>query len=191
MKTFEFTEEQRHELIEIFVHGTIQELLSRIEAIVSAPITPEPASDKLIEAFCEKHAILPETLISVYNDNLERIKSILSTPEPGESGQSAEDYLVSNGLQVIGNYMFSMVDVAKMLTTYASHVCADKDREIQHWKDQGAKECIELFHANYELSCIKKELDRLNESLTVMIQMNAGLEKELEVFKYQTKWSHH
>ena len=132
------------------------------------------------------------------NDNIDHflllVQQIVSeriTTEPGESGQSAEDYLVSNGLQVIGNYMFSMVDVAKMLTTYASHVCADKDREIQHWKDQGAKECIELFHANYELSCIKKELDRLNESLTVMIQMNAGLEKELEVFKYQTKWSHH
>ncbi len=40
-KTFEFTDEQRHELIEIFVHGTIQELLSRIEQIVSERITPE------------------------------------------------------------------------------------------------------------------------------------------------------
>ena len=49
MKTFEFTEEQRHELIEIFVHGTIQELLSRIETIVSERITPEPKAMKLTE----------------------------------------------------------------------------------------------------------------------------------------------
>ena len=145
MKTFEFTDEQRHELIEIFVHGTIQELLSRIEQIVSERITPE------------------QDTIKPYHEHGNSVAS-----DRTESGQSADGGIaIMEILQPIHRHPFDAEsgremeiwythkDVWNAMTTYASQVCADKEQEI----------------------------DRINESLTVMVNRNAELEKELEYAK--------
>ena len=52
--------------------------------------------------------------------------------------------------------------------TYASQVCADKEREIEKWREAGYNN-----HKNTER--LESEIDRLNESLTVMVRKNAEL----------------
>ena len=235
MKTFEFTDEQRHELIEIFVHGTIQELLSRIEQIVSERITPEPGSKSreriVLERLLDKikEAQSQGANYAIENEDVVAIALVLSinspsapiTPEPGESGQinakwdelertfnnkpfapidSTESGQSADGgiaimeiLQPIHRHPFDAEsgremeiwythkDVWNAMTTYASQVCADKEREMGLLKNElaKAKEEIEKSHMDkiYSIHDLKSELSAANESLTVMVRKNAELEE--------------
>ncbi len=161
MKTFEFTDEQRHELIEIFVHGTIQELLSRIEQIVSERITPE------------------QDTIKPYHEHGNSVAS-----DRTESGQSAEEKALS-ALSFVRTYQTNNQRdwlkiyedvVAGIVLHYASQVCADRDARI-------TEQAAELRFRHDRIGELNFEIDRLNESMTVMLRKNAELEKELEYAK--------
>lgn len=157
------TEDQR-EQIKSSVHEWHNEvmnmawLLDRIEQIVS---------DRLI--------------IKPYHEHGNSVAS--DRTEPGESGQSAEDVLKG----MYGNntqYGYSFNSTIEAMRLHAAQVCADKDREIdarvEHW-DKYYKSCLSMCsRLTDENKHLKSELDRLNESLTVIVRKNAELEKEVK-----------
>ena len=160
-----FTEQERDFLKQEFAdlcHAAINSMITagsfvrsidRIEAIVSERITPEAGE-----------SVKPVPSIPIVGGG-----SVASDrTEPGESGQSADGGIaIMEILQPIHRHPFDAEsgremeiwythkDVWNAMTTYASQVCADKEQEI----------------------------DRINESLTVMVNRNAELEKELEYAK--------
>ncbi len=162
MKTFEFTDEQRHELIEIFVHGTIQELLSRIEQIVSERITPE------------------QDTIKPYHEHGNSVAS-----DRTESGQSAEDVL--KGLLNRGMYEFSYSanECLQAMHTYASQVCADKEADLQDMTAMRESAMRTVKNLADRIEPLQNEIDRLNESMTVMLNRNTELEDEVSMLKSQ------
>ena len=184
--------------------GSFVRSIDRIEAIVSERITPEPGSKSreriVLERLLDKikEAQSQGSNYAIENDDVVAIALVLSiktpsapiTPEPGESGQSAsaKDFLSKQALsgkiehEGVGQYSmtFDVDKLASILTTYASHVCADKEREIEYTKT-GASAIINMKQA--EIEAYLRDIDRLNESLTVMVNMNAELEKELEYAK--------
>lgn len=105
------------------------------------------------------------------------------THEPASSGQSAEDVLKG----MYGNntqYGYSFNSTIEAMRLHAAQVCADKDREIdarvEHW-DKYYKSCLSMCsRLTDENKHLKSELDRLNESLTVIVRKNAELEKEVK-----------
>ena len=110
-------------------------------------------------------------------DIIKRIEAIVSeriTPEPGESGQSAEDVLKG----MYGNntqYGYSFNSTIEAMRLHASQVCADKDREIDALNWAARMNRSDFLKA-------QSELDKANESLTVMLRENAELEKEVKRF---------
>jgi len=165
-----FTEQERDFLKQEFAdlcHAAINSMITagsfvrsidRIEAIVSERITPE-----------QGESIKPVPSIPIVGGN-----SVAS--DRTESGQSAEDVL--NGLLNRGMYEFSYSanECLQAMHTYASQVCADKEAKIKFWVD-GWNHLSRMYDQS------QSELDRLNESLTVMVRKNAELEKELEYAK--------
>ena len=160
-----FTEQERDFLKQEFAdlcHAAINSMITagsfvrsidRIEAIVSERITPE------------------QDTIKPYHEHGNSVAS-----DRTESGQSAEDVL--KGLLNRGMYEFSYSanECLQAMHTYASQVCADKDAKIKFWVD-GWNHLSRMYDQS------QSELDRLNESLTVMLRKNAELEKELEYAK--------
>ena len=123
------------------------------------------------------------------NDNIDHflllVQQIVSeriTPEPGESGQSAED---------VESIFYKLCDIARRdgasieyltkpnaieaMRLHASQVCADKDLEIEALNWAARMNRSDFLKA-------QSELDKANESLTVMLRENAELEKEVKRF---------
>jgi len=160
-----FTEQERDFLKQEFAdlcHAAINSMITagsfvrsidRIEAIVSERVTTE------------------QDTIKPYHEHGNSVAS-----DRTESGQSAEDVL--KGLLNRGMYEFSYSanECLQAMHTYASQVCADKDAKIKFWVDG-------WNHLSIMYDQSQSELDRLNESLTVMLRKNAELEKELEYAK--------
>ena len=113
------------------------------------------------------------------------------TPEPGESGQSAEDVLSRHISKEGLIEVFLTFDVLEAMNEYASihasQVCADKDVEIrtlERFRLEDAASAIKDQLISYEqIKSLRSELAKANESLTVMLRKNAELEKELEYAK--------
>ena len=147
--------------------GSFVRAIDRIEQIVSERLTIKP-----------------------YHEHGNSVAS--DRTEPGESGQSADGGIaIMEILQPIHRHPFDAEsgremeiwythkDVWNAMTTYASQVCADKDREISLLKKEldRAKEEIEKSHMDkiYSIHDLKSELSAANESLTVMVRKNAEL----------------
>ena len=82
--------------------------------------------------------------------------------EPGESGQSAED---------VESIFYKLCDIARR-----------DGASIEYLTKPNAIEAMRL-HASQVCADKEQEIDRINESLTVMVNRNAELEKELEYAK--------
>ena len=184
-----FTEQERDFLKQEFAdlcHAAINSMITagsfvrsidRIEAIVSERITPEAGE-----------SVKPVPSIPIVGGG-----SVASDrTEPGESGQSADGGIaIMEILQPIHRHPFDAEsgremeiwythkDVWNAMTTYASQVCADKEREMGLLKNElaKAKEEIEKSHMDkiYSIHDLKSELSAANESLTVMVRKNAEL----------------
>jgi len=113
----------------------------------------------------------------IYNDGLS---------EPGESGQSAEEIIRPDCYHedpLSPVLVITKEHALQAMTTYASQVCADKEREISLLKKEldRAKEEIEKSHMDkiYSIHDLKSELSAANESLTVLLRKNAELLKSV------------
>jgi len=160
-----FTEQERDFLKQEFAdlcHAAINSMITagsfvrsidRIEAIVSERITPE------------------QDTIKPYHEHGNSVAS-----DRTESGQSAEDVLKVLLNRGMYEFSYSANECLQAMHTYASQVCADKDAKIKFWVDG-------WNHLSIMYDQSQSELDRLNESLTVMLRKNAELEKELEYAK--------
>ena len=159
-KTFKFTEKERFLIFHLIENeqdeGTFT-LIDRIEQIVSERITPE------------------QDTIKPYHEHGNSVAS-----DRTESGQSAEDVkryasIGHNQLGLDDNGKWVLYeDHIKSMRLHASHVCADKDREIDR-----LEQSVVISAALIEDKI--KEIDRLNESLTVMVRGNDELEAEIEL----------
>ncbi len=123
------------------------------------------------------------------NDNIDHflllVQQIISeriTPEPGESGQSAEEIIRPDCYHedpLSPVLVITKEHALQAMTIYASQVCADKEREMGLLKNElaKAKEEIEKSHMDkiYSIHDLKSELSAANESLTVMVRKNAEL----------------
>ncbi len=122
---------------------------------------------------------------SMANNFIDRIEQIISeriTPEPGESGQSAEDVLDQHYKGYLKRIAFPEQVLAAM-TTYASQVCADRDARI-------TEQAAELRFRHDRIGELNFEIDRLNESLAVMVRKNDELLKSVrpEVVVPSEEW---
>ena len=190
-KTFKFTEKERFLIFHLIENeqdeGTFT-LIDRIEQIISERITPEPGSKSreriVLERLLDKikEAQSQGANYAIENEDVVAIALVLSinspsapiTTEPGESGQSAEDVLDQHYKGYLKRIAFPEQVLAAM-TTYASQVCADKDAKIKFWID-GWNHLSRMYDQS------QSELDRLNESLTVMLRKNAELEAQIDQF---------
>lgn len=131
--------------------------IKHIEQIVSERITPE------------------QDTIKPYHEHGNSVAS-----DRTESGQSAEDVL--KGLLNRGMYEFSYSanECLQAMHTYASHVCAYKDARI-------TEQAAELRFRHDRIGELNFEIDRLNESLAVMVRKNAELQDQIERFKNPLK----
>ena len=164
---------------------------------------------------------------SMANNFIDRIEQIISeriTPEPGESGQSADE--------IIRHYCYHEDPLSPVLVitkdhalqamrTYASQVCADKGREIEviqtDWQNKvdgwimgyrylekelsAAKQTIAendkiinesveavsvglrtMIDRRKKIESLESELDKANESITVLLRKNAELEAQIDQF---------
>ena len=165
-----FTEQERDFLKQEFAdlcHAAINSMITagsfvrsidRIEAIVSERITPEAGE-----------SVKPVPSIPIVGGG-----SVAS--DRTEQCESAKEFLsktTASGVierKGVGEYSmsFDIDKLASILTIYASQVCADKEREIEKWREAGYNN-----HKNTER--LESEIDRLNESLTVMVRKNAEL----------------
>ncbi len=135
------------------------------------------------------------------NDNIDHflllVQQIISeriTPEPGESGQSAEEIIRPDCYHedpLSPVLVITKEHALQAMTIYASQVCADKEREMGLLKNElaKAKEEIEKSHMDkiYSIHDLKSELSAANESLTVMVRKNAELQDQIERFKNPLK----
>ena len=167
-----FTEQERDFLKQEFAdlcHAAINSMITagsfvrsidRIEAIVSERITPE------------------QDTIKPYHEHGNSVAS-----DRTESGQSAEDVL--KGLLNRGMYEFSYSanECLQAMHTYASQVCADKEADLQDMTALRESAMRTVKNLADRIEPLQNEIDRLNESLTVMLRKNAELEKELEYAK--------
>lgn len=117
---------------------------------------------------------------------IEQIISERITPEPGESGQSADE--------IIRHYCYHEDPLSPVLVitkdhalqamrTYASQVCADKEADLQDMTAMRESAMRTVKNLADRIEPLQNEIDRLNESMTVMLRKNAELEKELEYAK--------
>ena len=149
----------------------------------SAPINPEPGESGQINAKWDE---LERTF------NNKPFAPIDST----ESGQSADGGIaIMEILQPIHRHPFDAEsgremeiwythkDVWNAMTTYASQVCADKEADLQDMTAMRESAMRTVKNLADRIEPLQNEIDRLNESLTVMVNMNAELEKELEYAK--------
>ena len=168
-KTFKFTEKERFLIFHLIENeqdeGTFT-LIDRIEQIVSERITPE------------------QDTIKPYHEHGNSVAS-----DRTESGQSADGGIaIMEILQPIHRHPFDAEsgremeiwythkDVWNAMTTYASQVCADRDARI-------TEQAAELRFRHDRIGELNFEIDRLNESLAVMVRKNAELEKEVVEYK--------
>ena len=123
-------------------------------------------------------------------DRIEQIISDRTTPEQCESGQSAEDILKGirwpDETPFVDMHQPTTDTILAAMRLHASQVCADKERE--NWKKIAddvinRAERLENGFLRAELTQVKSELDKANESLTVMLRKNAELENELHFKK--------
>ena len=168
-KTFEFTEKERDRCYDNLVsYNTNQikskELIDRIEQIVSERITPE------------------QDTIKPYHEHGNSVAS-----DRTESGQSAEDVL--KGLLNRGMYEFSYSanECLQAMHTYASQVCADKEADLQDMTALRESAMRTVKNLADRIEPLQNEIDRLNESLTVMVRKNAELQDQIERFKNPLK----
>ena len=176
MNTFTFSRKDR-ETIELWIDqypGTqenclkyVKQLIDRIEQIVSERITPE------------------QDTIKPYHEHGNSVAS--DRTESGESVQSAEEYLRNYmAWSNAGNVLYEKFVVVNAMTTYASHVCADKEREIrtlERFRLEDAASAIKDQLISYEqIKSLRSELAKANESLTVMLRKNAELEAQIDQF---------
>ena len=166
-KTFKFTKEQRGELFDSMSPLTKHRMglvLDRIEQIVSERITPE------------------QDTIKPYHEHGNSVAS-----DRTESGQSAEDVL--KGLLNRGMYEFSYSanECLQAMHTYASQVCADKEADLQDMTALRESAMRTVKNLADRIEPLQNEIDRLNESLTVMVRKNAELQDQIERFKNPLK----
>ena len=160
-KTFEFTEQEaellRKEQYKYLINDNMDHFLFLVQQIVSERITKEPET------------------IKPYHEHGNSVASDRTEP-----GQSAEDVL--KGLLNRGMYEFSYSanECLQAMHTYASQVCADKDAKIKFWID-GWNHLSRMYDQS------QSELDRLNESMTVMVIKNDELLEQIERFKNPLK----
>ena len=179
MKTFEFTEQEaellRKEQYKYLINDNIDHFLLLVQQIVSERITPEPGE-----------SVKPVPSIPIVGGG-----SVASDrTEPGESGQSAED---------VESIFYKLCDIArrdgasieyltkpnaiKAMRLHASQVCADKEADLQDMTDLRESAMRTVKNLADRIEPLQNEIDRLNESMTVMVRKNAELEKELEYAK--------
>ena len=171
-----FTEQERDFLKQEFAdlcHAAINSMITagsfvrsidRIEAIVSERITPE------------------QDTIKPYHEHGNSVAS-----DRTESGQSAEDVL--KGLLNRGMYEFSYSanECLQAMHTYASQVCADKEADLQDMTALRESAMRTVKNLADRIEPLQNEIDRLNESLTVMVRKNAELQDQIERFKNPLK----
>ena len=155
-KTFEFTELERSELYDWLLDDAD---IKHIEQIVSERITHE------------------QDTIKPYHEHGNSVAS-----DRTESGQSAEDVL--KGLLNRGMYEFSYSanECLQAMHTYASQVCADKEADLQDMTDLRESAMRTVKNLADRIEPLQNEIDRLNESLTVMLRKNAELEAQIDQF---------
>ena len=166
-----FTEQERDFLKQEFAdlcHAAINSMITagsfvrsidRIEAIVSERITPE------------------QDTIKPYHEHGNSVAS-----DRTESGQSAEDVL--KGLLNRGMYEFSYSanECLQAMHTYASQVCADKEADLQDMTAMRESAMRTVKNLADRIEPLQNEIDRLNESMTVMLRRNAELEAQIDQF---------
>ena len=166
-----FTEQERDFLKQEFAdlcHAAINSMITagsfvrsidRIEAIVSERITPE------------------QDTIKPYHEHGNSVAS-----DRTESGQSAEDVL--KGLLNRGMYEFSYSanECLQAMHTYASQVCADKEADLQDMTAMRESAMRTVKNLADRIEPLQNEIDRLNESMTVMLRKNAELEAQIDQF---------
>ena len=174
MKTFEFTEQEaellRKEQYKYLINDNIDHFLLLVQQIVSERITPEAGE-----------SVKPVPSIPIVGGG-----SVAS--DRTEQCESAKEFLsktTASGVierKGVGEYSmsFDIDKLASILTIYASQVCADKDARIKFWID-GWNHLSRMYDQS------QSELDRLNESLTVMVRKNAELQDQIERFKNPLK----
>ena len=125
----------------------------------SAPITPE------------------QDTIKPYHEHGNSVAS-----DRTESGQSAEDVL--KGLLNRGMYEFSYSanECLQAMHTYASQVCADKEADLQDMTAMRESAMRTVKNLADRIEPLQNEIDRLNESMTVMLRRNAELEAQIDQF---------
>ena len=209
-KTFEFTEQEaellRKEQYKYLINDNMDHFLFLVQQIVSERITKEPETIKPYHEHgnsvaSDRTEPGESGQINAKWDELERTfnNKPFAPIDSTESGQSADGGIaIMEILQPIHRHPFDAEsgremeiwythkDVWNAMTTYASQVSADKDRE--NWKKiayyiMNRAEGFEVVFLKSELVQCKSELAKANESLTVMIRKNAELEKELEYAK--------
>ena len=116
----------------------------------------------------------------IYNDGLS---------EPGESGQSAED---------VESIFYKLCDIARRdgasieyltkpnaieaMRLHASQVCADKEADLQDMTALRESAMRTVKNLADRIEPLQNEIDRLNESMTVMLRRNAELEAQIDQF---------
>ncbi len=183
MKTFEFTEQEaellRKEQYKYLINDNIDHFLLLVQQIVSERITPEPkamteqeiTNKEIYELECILEKVRKGGFMYTFAEAINDIENIFKpfmvqsaqiTPEPGESGQSAED---------VESIFYKLCDIARR-----------DGASIEYLTKPNAIEAMRL-HASQVCADKEQEIDRINESLTVMVNRNAELEKELEYAK--------
>jgi hypothetical protein len=159
-----------------------QEFADLCHAAINSMIT----AGSFVRAIDRIEQIVSERLtIKPYHEHGNSVAS--DRTEPGESGQSADEIIRHDCYHEdpLSPVLVITKDHAlQAMHTYASQVCAYKEREMGLLKNElaKAKEEIEKSHMDkiYSIHDLKSELSAANESLTVMVRKNAELEKELE-----------
>ena len=112
-----------------------------------------------------------------------------------ESGQSADGGIaIMEILQPIHRHPFDAEsgremeiwythkDVWNAMTTYASQVCADKEADLQDMTAMRESAMRTVKNLADRIEPLQNEIDRLNESMTVMLRRNAELEAQIDQF---------
>ena len=190
--------------------GSFVRSIDRIEAIVSERITPEPGSKSreriVLERLLDKikEAQSQGANYAIENEDVVAIALVLSinspsapiTTEPGESGQSAEENSLDTALAYLklhkvreDDFMDSGVPAffANFLVGYASQVCADKEADLQDMTAMRESAMRTVKNLADRIEPLQNEIDRINESLTVMVRKNAELQDQIERFKNPLK----
>ncbi len=69
--------------------------------------------------------------------------------------------------------------------TYASQVCADKEADLQDMTAMRESAMRTVKNLADRIEPLQNEIDRLNESMTVMLNRNTELEDEVSMLKSQ------